>query len=72
MSYLSTPQPDEPQPPGTTPNKPKDPDVYGGQWGGPGGAKPAKEPPDRPQKIKPPAEDEGNRTPDTPPADDHP
>jgi hypothetical protein len=47
-------QPDEKP----TPNRPKDPAVYGGQWGEgekhPGGPSP----PDRPDRIKPPAESE--------------
>jgi hypothetical protein len=58
MSYPSTPKP----------NQPKDPGVYGGRWGEPGDNKPGSPPPDRPKKIEPPAEGEGNRTPDTPPS----
>jgi len=52
--------PDQPSPnpqPAGPSQKPTDPDVYGGQWGD--GDKPktsAPPPPDRPDKIVPPAE----------------
>jgi hypothetical protein len=38
-----------------TPNRPRDPGVYGGQWGG-GVKTPGPPPPDRPEPIKPPPE----------------
>ena len=44
-------KPPPPDPP--TPNQPKDPGVYGGQWGGEE-QKPGPPPPDRPGKITPP------------------
>ena len=56
MAHPSTPQPDEPNPPGVTPNKPKDPSVYGGHWGESDGDKSGDTPPpDRPDRIKSPA-----------------
>jgi hypothetical protein len=70
MSYLSTPQPDEPNPPGVTPNKPKEPSVYGGRWGNSGGHKPGRTPPpDRPERIEPPnPQDEPQQGPTAPPS----
>ncbi len=67
MTHLRPPEPDEPIPPGVTPNKPKDPSVYGGQWGDSGNPKPVEpEKTDRPDRIKPPAEPNGEGTPDSP------
>ena len=65
-----TPGPDEPIPAGVTPNKPKDPSVYGGQWGDSGGQKPAgPDGRDRPAPISKPSEaqgeGEGDSTPPT-------
>jgi hypothetical protein len=59
MTYLKPPAPDEPNPPGVTPNQPDDPDVYGSQWGDVGGQKPKKAPSDRPNPISTPKEDQG-------------
>ena len=70
MSHLSTPKPDEPNPPGVKPNQPEDPSVYGGQWGRAGEKQPPSEAPpqDRPDEIKPPAAPQGDATPSTPDA----
>lgn len=54
----AAPEPPEPTPPGVTPNKPKDPDVYGTQWGDVGGQKPKKPPTDRPDRIGTPGNDD--------------
>lgn len=67
MPRLTTPEPDEPNPPGITPNKPKDPDVYGTQWGDVGGQKPKTTPQDRPKPISTPSEENGQSEADPPP-----
>jgi hypothetical protein len=50
---MERPDPKPPREPPPTPNRPKDPGVYGGQWGGDEKA-PGPPPPDRPEPIKPP------------------
>ena len=67
---IGKPEPDEPKPAGVTPNKPKDPSVYGTQWGDSGGQRPADpQGRDRPAPIKKPpeaqGEGEGDSTPPT-------
>ncbi len=64
---FATPEPDEPIPPGVTPNHPKDPSVYGGQWGDTGGHMPGGGSTDRPTPIRKPAEPQGQGEPDAPP-----
>ena len=60
------PEPDGPTPAGVTPNKPKDPSVYGTQWGDSGGQKPVggSVTSDRPATIKNPRESQGEGEPD--------
>jgi hypothetical protein len=48
--------PDQPQPAPSTPAKPADPAVYGGQWGEGDKKEPGVPPLDRPEKIAPPAD----------------
>jgi len=69
MSFLTTPEPDEPNPPGVTPNKPKDRSVYGGHWGKTDQTRPDETPPpDRPDLIEPPDNgDQPQPTPTAPP-----
>jgi hypothetical protein len=69
MSRTTTPEPDAPIPPGVTPDKPKDPSVYGGHWGKTDQTKPGEPPPpDRPDKINPPDDgDQPQPTPTAPP-----
>ncbi len=55
---VAKPGPDEPTPPGVTPNAPKDPSVYGNQWGNVGGQKPKAPPSDRPDQITTPDNDD--------------
>jgi hypothetical protein len=63
------PGPDEPTPAGVTPNKPKDPSVYGTQWGDSGGQRPVDGPnaADRPAPITKPSEAQGEGDGDTEP-----
>jgi hypothetical protein len=69
MSFQKPPAPDGPNPPGVTPNQPKDKGVYGNQWGAVGGKKPKKAPQDRPNPISTPDEESGTASPDSPPID---
>jgi hypothetical protein len=66
MDDPKPPEPDTPKPPGVEPNKPKDPSVYGGQWGDSGNPKPKSSPLDRPQRIKSPKGPTGEPDPDSP------
>jgi len=61
------PGPDQPAPAGVTPNKPKDPSVYGTQWGDSGGQTPVGGPnaSDRPAPIKKSPETQGEGDPDS-------
>ena len=69
MPNPTDPKPDPKQdpddaapPPGVTPNQPKDPGVYGGEWGETGKSKSPTPPPlDRPQPIEAP--DKGDAPP---------